>query len=287
MMKGTPYSFSVLRYVHDPVTQEFVNIGVALYSKELRYLNARCEINYGRITKTFGNIDGNRFRQATRYIQDRLQSIGEDLSASLPFDSGAKLERLLALVLPPDDSAFQFSPVGAGISPDLDATLKEIFTRFVEMYSSPLDSPHRDDDEVWKVYRGPLERREVIPYLYPKKIISPNYDYEFKHSWKNAKWHVCEPVSFDLLEPTSILDKANRWLGRATSLADSSEKFKMYILLGEPQSSSLKSAFVKAQNILHKMPGEKELIRESEAEVFAEDLADQIKAHRTEEVDPR
>jgi hypothetical protein len=216
-----------------------------------------------------------------------LQSIGEDLSASLPFDSRAKLEKLLALVLPLDDSAFQFSPVGAGISPDLDATLKEIFTRFVEMYSSPSESPHRDDDEVWKVYRGPLERREIIPYLNPKKIISPNYDYEFKHSWKNATWHVCEPVSFDLLEPTSILDKANRWLGRATSLADSSEKFKMYILLGEPQSSGLKNAFVKAQNILHKMPGEKELIRESEAEGFAEEIADQIKAHGTEGVDPR
>ena len=26
------YSFSVLRYIHDPVTQEFVNIGVAVFS---------------------------------------------------------------------------------------------------------------------------------------------------------------------------------------------------------------------------------------------------------------
>jgi len=30
----TPYTFSILRYVHDPVTQEFINIGVAVYSRE-------------------------------------------------------------------------------------------------------------------------------------------------------------------------------------------------------------------------------------------------------------
>jgi hypothetical protein len=287
MTKGVSYSFSVLRYVHDPVTQEFANVGVAIYSNDRRYLNARCEVNYGRITKIFGKIDGYRFRQATRYIQDRVQSIGQDLSESLPFESSFKIEKLLALVLPPDDSAFQFSPIGVGTSSDLDATLKEIFIRFVELYSSPSDYKHRDDDEVWKVYREPLERREVIPHLYPKKIVSPNYDYEFQHSWKNKTWHVYEPVSFDLLEATSILDKANRWLGRATNLADSREKFKMYLLLGEPQSSDLKSAFVKAQNILHKMPGQKELVRESEAEGFAEDLADKIKTHGTQETDPR
>jgi hypothetical protein len=36
------YSFSVLRYVHDPVTQEFVNIGVAVFSPEARYFRAIC-----------------------------------------------------------------------------------------------------------------------------------------------------------------------------------------------------------------------------------------------------
>jgi len=28
----TAYSYSVLRYIHDPVTQEFINIVVAVYS---------------------------------------------------------------------------------------------------------------------------------------------------------------------------------------------------------------------------------------------------------------
>ena len=77
----------------------------------------------------------------------------------------------------------------------------------------------------------------------------------------------------------SILDKANRWVGRATSLNDSSEQFKIHMLLGEPQDDRLQNTFVKAQNILNKMPGQKEFIRESEAEAFADELAREVHAH--------
>ncbi|MFZ0466500.1 MAG: hypothetical protein WAL78_12465, partial [Candidatus Acidiferrales bacterium] len=241
-----------------------------------------CEIHYSRITKIFGKVDGDRFRQATRYIQERVQRIGQDLSSSLPFDPDLKIEGLLALVLPPDDSAFQFSAAGVGLSSDLDATMNDLFGRFVEKYSLRTEHSNRDDAEVWRVYREPLEKHQVISHLRPKRIVSPNFDYEFEHSWKNERWHLYEPLSLDLLEPNSILDKANRWLGRGTNLADSNEQFKIHLLLGEPQDPGLRSTFDKARNILHKIPGKPELIRESEAEQFAEGLAGELKAHDDE-----
>lgn len=284
-MTKTPYSFSVLRYIHDPVSQEFANIGVAVFSSQARYMGAICATNYGRISKIFGGIDGNRFRQATRYIQDQIQRIGRELSNSLFFEPTLTIETLLASILPPDDSAFQFSPPGVGVSTDLNETLKELYSRFVDKYSSP-ELARRDKEEIWKVYREPLERRHLTPYLTPKTIIAPNYEYEFQHSWKNEVHHLYEPVSFDLIEANSILEKANRWVGRATSLADSKEKFQLHLLLGEPQGVGLKDTFTKARNILHKMPGNAELIREGEAEGFAEDLAREIKAH-VADADPR
>ena len=80
-----------------------------------------------------------------------------------------------------------------------------------------------------------------------------------------------------------MLDKANRWVGRATSLMDSSDPFRIHMLLGEPTDERLKATFVKAQNILNKMPGKKEFIRESEAEAFAEELAREVQGHQEEE----
>jgi len=273
------YSFSVLRYVHDPVTQEFVNIGVAMFSAEAKYLRAICTTSYGRITHMFQKIDGQRFRQLSRFIQDQICAAGQEYESALPFEAGPTIEHLLAKVLPPDDSAIQFSKAGVGLSADLDRTLHELYQRHVEHYAASGESPRRTDEDVWRVFREPLDRVHVTPRLKPKRIVAPSYEYEFERSWKNEIWNVYEPVSFDMVEAASMLDKANRWVGRATSLMDSSEPFRIYMLLGEPTDDRLKPTFVKAQNILNKMPGKKEFIRESEAEAFAEELAREVAKH--------
>ncbi len=274
------YSFSVLRYVHDPVTQEFINVGIAVYSPEVQYLRARCTTSYGRITHMFERIEGHRFRQLTRHIQDQICAEGTKIQASLPFEATPTLEHLLARILPPDDSAFQFSKAGVGLTSDLERVLAELFERHVDRYTVSGDSPRRSDEEVWRIFREPLDRALVTPHLKPKRIVASSYEYEFERSWKNEIWHVYEPVSFDMKDAGSMLDKANRWVGRATSLMDSSESFRIHMLLGEPSDERLQSSFVKAQNILNKMPGKKEFVRESEADAFAEELALELAKHQ-------
>ncbi len=277
-MNQIPYSFSVLRYVHDSVTQEFVNIGVAVYSPDAKFLRARCATHYARITRMFAKIDGNRFRQLTRYIEDRLSTIGQDLATKFPFEPGLAIEQVLAKVLPPDDSSVQFSPAGVGLSRDLGQTVADLFDRYVERYTGAV--PRREDDDVWRnVYREALDRRDVTAYLTPKQIAAPNFEYRFEHAWKNKVWHLYEPVSFDLVESTSIVDKANRWLGRATTLSESKEPFQIHLLLGEPSNAELQPAFVKAQNILKKIPVKTELIRESDADSFAAELEKEVRKH--------
>lgn len=273
-----PYSFSILRYVHDPLTQEFINIGVAVFSSETRYLNAICTARYRRISNTFCKIDGAGFRQLSQHIQTRIRTAGKEYLSSLPFEDNLDIEQLLTRILPRDDSSIQFSKAGVGLSADLDHTLQELYQRYVEKYSN-IGEARRTDEEVWRVFKSPLDRLLITPQLKPKRISAPNFEHEFEHSRKNEIWHVYEPASFDMVEAASILDKANRWLGRATSLSESAEKFRIHWLLGEPQDERLKSAFTKAENILNMMPGQKEFIRESEAESFAEELAVEIKKH--------
>jgi len=274
------YTFSVLRYVHDPVTREFANIGIALYAPEARYLSAVCTPHYGRLSKMFAGIDGDHFRQITRYIERELQNLGEKMQTQLPFTKPpSAIDQVLKQVLPPDDSGFQFSTFGAGHTTDPSKTLRELFDRYVEKYSGRPQYPSRDDEEVWAVFRKPLEEKQVITCLKPKRIMAPNYEYEFKHTRKNEVWHAYEPVSFDLMESNSILDKANTWMGRLTNLGDSNEKFKSHLLLGGPSDPKLQTTFTKAQNILNKTPGRPELVKESEAEDFAESLRQEIKQH--------
>jgi hypothetical protein len=274
-----PYSFSILRYVHDPVTQEFVNIGVALFAREAGFLRVRCTTRYERITKMFAKIDGERFRQLVSYIEQRINAIGNKLPTALPFEPGTAIEHLLNRVLPPDDSSVQFSHAGVGLAHDLEKTMMELFDRYVERYTQTSETARREDEDIWKVFREPLLRRQVAALLKPKRIYTPNFDYEFKHAWKNQIWHLYEPVSFDLTEGRHIVDKANRWLGRATTLHDSEENFQIHLLLGAPEDGQLQSSFVKAQHILEKIPTEKQFVQEGEAEAFAEEFEREVRHH--------
>jgi hypothetical protein len=277
-----PYRFCVLRYIHDGVTGEFVNVGIALFSVDVPYLRAKCTIQYGRITRVFDRIDGDRFKQTVRYIEDEVNRTGQKLRQRvLSFaETEPTVEGLLKQVLPRDDSAIQFSAPGYGVSLDLESTLAELYERYVERYAGQPDIPSRSDDEVWRVFREALERRSVLGSLTPKAIIAPDYEYEFRAGWKNEIWHVYEPVSFDLVEPTSLVDKANRWWGRSASLAESPERFRLHLLIGEPQNPRLVHAFGKARNILGKMPGSPDLIMEADADKFAADLEREISVHR-------
>ena len=276
----TAYTFSVLRYVHDPVTAEFVNIGVALYAPDAKYLNALCTPHYQRLSRMFEPIDGDHFRQITKYVQSQIEALGQRLASELPFKKPPKnIEDVLGQVLPADDSAIQFSTAGGGFTADLNKTLHELFVRNVERYATRVERPSRDEEDVWKVFRTPLEKHQVIKHLVPKQIVAPNYDYKFEHTRKNEVLHAYEPISFDLAEADSIKDKANRWLGRVTSLADSQEKFSLHLLMGKPREGKLQTAFIQAQNILNKMPVKHEFVQEDEAEEFAESLTNEIKEH--------
>ena len=276
----TPYSFSVLRYIHDVVTSEFINVGVVLYAPKVRFLSAICTSRYGRLTRMFSNVNGDHFRQVLRYIQARLEEEGERLASEFPFDKlPLGVLEFTTKILPVDDSSLQFSPEGYGITENLQETLEKLYNRYVEQYYDRPERHSRSDEDIWKVFKKSLEEKRILSNLKPHQIVGNNYDYEFKYCWQNQKWHIHEPVSFDLIEPASVTDKANGWLGRIMSLNDGGESFKLNILLGAPQDERLKPAFVKAQNIMNRMPCEHEFIKEDEAEGFAESLRKEIEEH--------
>ena len=83
----------------------------------------------------------------------------------------------------------------------------------------------------------------------------------------------------DLLDADSIRDKANRWLGRATNLKESDEKFRLFVLLGEPRNDKLRPTYLRALNILRKMPVEKKFVTEQEAAQFSQELAQEMAEH--------
>lgn len=276
----TAYTYTVLRYVHDTSTGEFVNVGVALLAHEARYASALCRTTYGRLSKTFPGMDGEAFKSLMRHVQSRIEELGDRFRNELPLEGfPASVLDLAHAVLPADDSSLQWSPAGSGLSENPSQTLETLFDRLVGRYDERPPQERRSDEEVWRKYRRSMESLHVLSHLQPKTIAVQDDEVEFRYAWRNGVWHCLEPVSLDLSSADSIREKAHRWLGQITSVKESREPFKVYLLLGEPQNEALRPAFERAVSILHKLPVENEVVREDHAAEFSERFAREIEAH--------
>jgi hypothetical protein len=124
-----------------------------------------------------------------------------------------------------------------------------------------------------------LEAKRLLEHFQPTRIAVKDDEVEFKHTWKNGVFHCLEAVSFDLSTPDSIKDKAHKWLGRVTSIADAKDEFRLYFLVGEPSDKSLKPAYEKAMSILSKVPVENRIFQENQTKELADLFEREVATH--------
>lgn len=279
MINFHSYEFTILRYVHDTLTGEFVNVGVVAYSKDSSWISAICRNTHSRISAVFPDLNSVHFRKMMKFIPSEFEVINKSLRSELQFKSIDGLESLLHRVLPKDDSALQWGPISSGLTHDLDEELSLLFDRYISHYDVKATKARRTEQDIWKDFKKTLEKFPVCEQLKPKKIAVQDDEIEFQHSWKNGVWHCIEPLSFDLSDGEYFKDKAHRWLGQVASVKNSSDKFKLYFLVSPPSEQSLSHEFEKALSILNKMPVENEIYLESDAILLAEEISREMELH--------
>jgi hypothetical protein len=268
------YTYTVLRYVHDITTGEFVNVGVALYCADARFIGAKLRPTYGRITKVFPGANGEYVKQMLGQIGRNFETFAGQEQGFFPADSGSVLD-FAHRAFPPDDSSLQWSPIGSGKTSQPGKTLEQLFQRFVMQYEDK-HGHSRSDQEVWGVFSRELATRRVLDRLKEKKIVGQVDEVEFKHSWKNGIWHCLEPLSFDLIEPESIKDKARKFFGQMELVRDTSEPFKLYLLVGAPSRGDVDSAYQSALKMLDQITIEHEIYTEDRAAEVSAKIATQM-----------
>lgn len=285
MSAKLPFQFAVLRYIHDAFTGEFLNVGLAFYCQDPAFFRVRLLQKYRRITNAFPQADGEFYRRYITSLQSKFNALAEKVNSQQstfePWPPG-RVEELLLQVLPPDDSSIQFSEAQGGMTKDLEATFEDIYRRLIEAHL-PLDEHEsRNEAEVWNVYREPLRNQNVIRLLLPHVIHTKKGDFEFDHAWKNGHWNAMQPLSFDLVQPKSIRNKALQYFGTNVVLRESKAINTLYYLLGAPRrdDKDVLKEYAKAKDLLGAREHAKtiKLIEEDEAEDFARDIAPKIEA---------
>lgn len=277
MNTKTKYSYTILRYVHDLVTGEFVNMGVVLFSPDAEFLRAKLRHRSRRVTQFFPEARGSSLTRTLSILEKNINRAGERLRSNPHQDLFKAMERDVMSIarahIPFDDSGFQWSPVRGGLSVDLSKTLDDLFDRLVTRYDEPSTRGSRSDDEVWKSFSRVLNVRRLEDRIIEHEIESSIDTVHFDKALKNGKWHLLEPVSFDLMDGATIKKKAQQIVGQMTVLKDSSEDFDVYLLVGEPQSADVKKDYEIALRTLDTIPISKHVYPESKAEDFGKKIS--------------
>lgn len=275
------YDFVVLRYIHDIVSQEFVNVGVILFTPSNQEMKGKFLDSFDRMKRIFPDFNKRSFSMSVKAILNGLDQEKNRTEMSLQLSRTTDLTSRLRQILPADDSALQWSEIGSGVCEDHEEALNQLFSRYVTKYDkveSLKDKTNvlhkKKDDDIWRPVNLKLKSMHLDVKFQKKKIEGKNDSIEFDRAYKNGQWHVFEPVSFDLADTHYIKDKARRWLGHLAAVSEGTkEDLRVYFLTGSPQNPSLNKAYEDAIKILKCAP--------FKPEIFSDDVDAYI--HQIEE----
>lgn len=274
----TPYSYVVLRYMHDVFTREFVNVGVLLHAPRAGFLGFERLPSLDRVKSMFPGLQSDYLRDLLGFFGARAGEYNRDASEMLDRDL-VSADTIAKGLLPTDDSSLQWSAPGGGVTDDPQQTLKELFERLVARHLKAHPATRRDDADIWKPFEREFRKRDVLSRLQEKVLVVGELRHRFENAWQpdGKRVRLYQPLSFDLLEPSDIVEKAVRWGALIHHLRKGQAEFYIYLLVGGPTDSRRRRAFDQALETLSAEDGQKEVVQEEDAPRFAADVEQEIK----------
>lgn len=279
MTEKRPYSYTVLRYVHDVVSGEALNVGIVMHVPSSRLVKYQTRKTITRLKQVFPDLDRKTFTDSMKAVDRGLAKASKSAKGEPLLGSESDARSYAIRALPNDDSALQWSPVGSGITENPERTFERLYDRYVARYDKHHDH-RRSDEEVWRPVRDKLFERGVKVAFEPKVVASAQDQIEFKRAWKNGQWHAYEPLSLDLANADGIKDKARRWRGHLSAVAEGSkDEIELHFLLGRPQNPALIPAYESAREILAHAEFNPEVYDEDDLDSFVSSIEDEVRAY--------
>lgn len=273
------HQYQIVRYLHDQVTGEFVNIGVIVYQPELRFLKAKFINRFSRITQFFNNVNGAHLLSTLRFFNQKLNIESKKLGEL--FSDHLSLSQITSSILPKDDSALVCSELMYGIDLKPESFLEDNFDRLVARYFDDPKEDHRDDSWVWrKVYKEHFDRVGLSGKLISHTISTETDKIVFDKAWKNGVWNIYQALSFDLKRTDAIKNKVYRWSGILNEIEKTQEGFNLYFLTSGQNRHKTLNKFIQSTLLDERYTRLKvTLVEEKEASEFAQKVKREIEAH--------
>jgi Protein of unknown function (DUF3037) len=276
----TAFSYVVLRYMHDVFTREFVNVGMLLYAPTAGFLHFEKLPSLDRVKGMFPGLDSGSLQDLLAFLASRVEGLKGETSELLDRDL-LSADVIAKSLLPPDDSALQWSASGGGVTDNPEQTVKQLFERLVARHLKAHPPTRRRDADIWRPFEREFRQRDILAKFQDKTLAVGELRHHFEIAWQPSGGYLrlFQPLSFDLVDPSEIVQKAVLWGALVPKLREAEPDFYIYLLVGRPADKARLRAFDQAyETLTHLEDSRKELIPEDDAPRFADTVEREMRA---------
>jgi hypothetical protein len=268
--------------MHDQFAGEFGNVGIVLYAPQRNYLQCKVVNRYSRLSDFFGNVNGQFLVSSIRHFETSINKTGENIGKLFPKSKQeAEISDFTSAILPKDDSALQLTETYYGLDLDPEHALTDLFDRIIEKYYVEGQATTHTDHYAWsKVYKNYFDRYGITRKLKKLSVRTDKDTISFSKAWKNGVWNCYQALSFDLKEEESIKSKVYKWSGIIRALETSKEKLHVYFLTTSLSRHGNLQEFIHDTLTLEDDSLAVEIVREEDAEAFADKVRKDMDASR-------
>jgi len=271
------YQYQVLRYLHDHVTGEFVNVGLIFYEPQTRFLRAQVITKAQRLTSFFPGLPAKPILADLRYFAKSINQQAKDLLVSPLFSQVDDLSTITVAFIQPNDAGWQLTPVQRGLTRNPEGTCQHLYHRLIGEYQEEPAPARADDAQVWRQsYKQYFDRYHVTEKLQPSQVPTANDAIVFDRTWQNGVLNCLESVTFQLRDPVRVKDKAYKWVGRITELKTGPLPLHLYLLTASPDDPHLRETIEQIIKSASSPEVQVDFVHENEAEDFARQMRQKI-----------
>jgi len=240
------FQYQIVRYIHDKVTGEFVNVGIILFMPESKFLGSQFIRKYSRLSNFFTTIKGHHLLTTLRHIQSEITVISKRLDSNDIFEEHTSLESITKAILQEDDSSLECSTTKLGIDIEGEIALTDLFERLINKYNQDEDIEIFDDQKVWqKVYKKYFDECGLTDKFKEHSIQIDHNVIQFDKTLINGHLNCYQTLCFDLSRAESIKSKTYKWSGILSAIEKSNESISINFLTILPDKHSSMIPFIR------------------------------------------
>jgi len=275
------FKYSVLQYKHSQLLKEAVNVALLIYfpaEKQIAFVLG----NVSRIKALYPEFSASFFQKFIKIIESRVEA----LQAQSDYEISDFDDFIHRNILADDATVLQFTKTA-------NATISNLsLANIVEDYAN-LFLPDRNADK-----NLPIKRNEQYLVNKIKKSLFVNKEvqsqvqlnnsfeykglqFKFDLGWQNGSFNLIKTLSFDLLDESSIQNKAVTQFGNLTLLKDKaeSENLRFDIIVSKPLAPRLHKAYNAALDVLEQIKVPKKVIEEKQILAYTEEATNYLLNH--------